>query len=118
MAATTAGHRGFLAGRHLHHILMGQRSIDLLEQVGELRTEARIYLDDLRRVATLVDEELDVEEAVVEADAAQDAASDLRHRLLRGAAQLRRVVEARETDAVRQADRIDDADARELAAGH
>ena len=118
MASATPCHRRPFPRRHLHDILVSQRAVDLFEQVRELRTEARIDLDDLRRRAPLVDKELDVEEAVVEPDAAQRALRDVDHLLLRGALQAGRIVEARKADPVGQADRIDDADQREFSGRH
>ena len=77
-------------------------------EIGELRAEPRIDLDDLRLSAPGIGKELDVEQAMAIAELQHHPLADSGHLLLRAARQPARQFEAREADPVRQPDGIDD----------
>jgi hypothetical protein len=90
-------------------MLIQRLAADIGIEIGELRAEPRIDLDDLRLPAPGIGEELHVEQAMAIAELQHDPLGNMRHLLLRAARQAARQFKAREADPVRQADGVDDA---------
>ncbi len=81
-------------------------AVDLLVQIGKLRGHARIDLDDRDAIGAGVVHHLDIEDAVIEAEALHRRRGDFAHARLHAIRQVRRIVEAGEGERAGEHDGI------------